>query len=125
AIVAINGGSYALGVDTVLDTEELVIKPAAPAVMLSGLYAGQTLPDTGLPMLLLDGAGLAARAGIQVNRETLHDEAEDATAANDNGPQALLFLDLDGVRRAVPLSAVDRVELVPVSAARDTAGALR
>ncbi|MGJ3649721.1 chemotaxis protein CheA [Sphingomonas sp. GlSt437] len=125
AIVAVNGGSYALGVDTVLDTEELVIKPAAPAVMMSGLYAGQTLPDTGLPMLLLDGAGVASRAGVQFNREAVVDESDDRAVVLNDDHAALLFLDLDGVRRAVPLAAVDRVELVPVSAARDTAGALR
>lgn len=126
AIVAINGGSYALGVDSVLDTEELVIKPAAPAVMACGLYAGQTLPDTGLPMLLLDVAGIAARSGIHFSREVLADEPDAAVGSPaGEGARALLFLDLDGERRAVPLGVVDRVELVPADAARETAGALR
>lgn len=125
AIVAINGGSYALAVDMVLDTEELVIKPAAPAVMACGLYAGQTLPDTGLPMLLLDGAGIAAKAGIHFSREILPDDLDTADAAANLGTRALFFLDLDGVRRAVPLDVVDRVELVSTDAARLSAGSLR
>ncbi len=46
-----------------------MIKPAAPAVMATGVYAGQTLPDSGLPMLLLDCAGIATVAGLQFGRE--------------------------------------------------------
>src|SRR6185295_439885 len=34
------GEVYALAVDAVHDHEELVVKPAAPAVMAAGLYAG-------------------------------------------------------------------------------------
>ncbi|MFY0108261.1 chemotaxis protein CheW, partial [Acinetobacter baumannii] len=37
------GDVYALAVDKVHDHEELVVKPAAPAVMATGLYAGTTL----------------------------------------------------------------------------------
>lgn len=125
-IVSINGGSYALAVDSVLDTEELVIKPAAPAIMTSGLFAGQTLPDTGFPMLLLDGAGIAAKAGIHFNREVLVDlDWHDEGASVADSVRALMFRDLDGKRRAVPLSVVDRVELVPRAAAQNSAGALR
>lgn len=57
AVLEVPGGSYALGVDTVIDTEEVVVKPASPAVMRAGVYAGMTLPDSGQPMLLLDAAG--------------------------------------------------------------------
>ncbi|NYT39522.1 chemotaxis protein CheA [Sphingomonas sp. R-74633] len=124
AIVSVSEGSYALAVETVLDNEELVIKPASPAVMSTGLYAGQTLPDSGLPMLLLDCAGMAKVAGLDFNRgEQLYEEEEEILAAP--GLPALLFRDLDGVRRAVPLAAVDRVEQVDASAVRFAAGRFR
>jgi two-component system chemotaxis sensor kinase CheA len=123
AIVGVAGGSYALAVDDVIDTEELVIKPAAPAVMACGFYAGQTLPDSGSPMLLLDSAGLASAAGLQFSREVAIDMTP--TAAADPVLPALLFLDLDGVRRAVPLAAVDRVEPADAGQIHFTAGALR
>ena len=122
-IVGVSGGSYALAVDTVLDHEELVIKPAAPAIMATGVYAGQTLPDSGLPMLMLDCAGIAQVAGLEFRRETAADDLEVVTRAA--GIQALLFDDLDGTRRIVPLSVVDRVEPVPSSAIRFSAGQLR
>lgn len=125
AIVSVSDGSYALAVDTVLDNEELVVKPASPAVMSTGIYAGQTLPDSGLPMLMLDCAGVARQAGLVFTRnveEAFEDETE---AGPPPGIPALLFRDLDGVRRAVPLSAVDRVEQVPGSAVRFAAGRFR
>jgi two-component system chemotaxis sensor kinase CheA len=120
AIVSVTDGSYALSVDTVLDNEELVIKPASPAVMSTGVYAGQTLPDSGLPMLMLDCAGMANRAGLDFSRDAGHDFEEEEVAPETPGIPALLFCDLDGVRRAVPLAAVDRVEQVDGTSVRST-----
>lgn len=124
AIVGVSGGAYALAVRAVLDTEELVIKPAAPAVMAPGLYAGQTLPDSGEPMLLLDGAGIAAVAGLQFTRDVLGESLPQEEESEPVQP-ALLFVDLDGVRRAVPLAVVDRVEPVDPRDIQFTAGELR
>uniref|UniRef100_UPI0028A06FB0 chemotaxis protein CheA n=1 Tax=Sphingomonas sp. TaxID=28214 RepID=UPI0028A06FB0 len=112
-IVSTRDGDYALGVDDVLDTEEVVVKPAAPAVMATGLYAGQTLPDSGLPMLMLDGGGLAQAAGLRFDRVA---EVEAAASETQRGTPALLFEDLDGARRAIPLGAIDRVERIAPAA---------
>lgn len=125
AIVSVGEGSYALAVDTVLDNEELVIKPASPAVMSTGLYAGQTLPDSGLPMLMLDCAGMANVAGLDFSRDAEHDFEEEEIVQETLGIPALLFCDLDGVRRAVPLAAVDRVEQVDGANVRFAAGRFR
>ncbi len=122
AIVATRDGQYALAIDEVLDTEELVIKPVAPAVMATGLYAGQTLPDSGQPLLLLDGTGIAAAAGLHFIPATPDHEADGEAA--EPSVAALLFDDLDGMRRALPLVAVDRVETVPASSIRRTGGRL-
>ena len=123
AILSTREGNYALGVDAVLDTEELVVKPAAPAVMATGIYAGQTLPDSGVPMLLLDGAGIAAVAGLRFVAEEPVEEAADAIERI--GGRALLFDDLDGQRRAIALGAIDRIESVSTDAIRRTGGRLR
>jgi len=124
AIISASGGSFAVAVDSVLDHEELVIKPASPAVMAAGIYAGQTLPDSGSPMLLLDCAGIAAEAGINFTRDAVIEEEEpgEAVAATVD---ALLFEDLDGRRRAVPLAIIDRVETVPADTARFSGGRMR
>ena len=60
------GDVYALSVDRIHDHEELVVKPAAPAVMATGLYAGTTLADDGSPILLFDPAGLAQVGGVKL-----------------------------------------------------------
>ncbi len=123
AIISTRDGTYALAIEAVLDTEELVVKPAAPAVMATGLYAGQTLPDSGLPMLLLDGAGIAKLAGLSFD-QVVAEEAE-VEQAEAPGVAALLFDDLDGRRRVIPLAAIDRVEQVEAAAVRHSAGRLR
>jgi len=121
------GGDYfALAVDAVHDHEELVVKPAAPAVMATGIYAGTTLPDNGRPMLLLDPAGIAAIAGVAGEHQ-----APEPMAAEAAGEAAaalvptLLFRDLDGAERAVRLAVVERIEDVSGDAIQRTAGRLR
>jgi len=121
------GDVYALAVDRIHDHEELVVKPAAPAVMATGLYAGTTLADDGSPILLFDPAGLAEVGGVKL-------EAQERTAriaegpALDTGPRTipvLLFRGLDGARRAVRLAVVDRIEEVARDAVKTAAGQLR
>ncbi|MEG3166023.1 Hpt domain-containing protein [Sphingomonas sp. PB2P19] len=122
-VISTREGDYALGVDTVLDTEELVVKPACAAVMATGIYAGMTLPDSGLPMLLLDGGGIAAVAGLVFVPKSLADDA--AVEPEEPGVQALLFDDLDAHRRAIALAVIDRVDTVPVGMICFAAGAMR
>ncbi|HYJ52702.1 MAG TPA: chemotaxis protein CheW, partial [Allosphingosinicella sp.] len=123
------GEVYALAVDAVHDHEELVVKPAAPAVMVAGLYAGTTLADDGSPILLLDPSGLAKRAGVDftesdINRALLAATAEaEAEAARETS--LLLFRTLEGGRRAVPVSLVERIEDVDCGAIAHSAGRLR
>jgi two-component system chemotaxis sensor kinase CheA len=121
------GDVYALSVDRIHDHEELVVKPAAPAVMATGLYAGTTLADDGSPILLFDPAGLAEVGGVRL-------EAQERTARIAEGPATnagpkftpvLLFRGLDGARRALRLAVVDRIEEVPADAIREAAGQLR
>src|SRR5207342_1721908 len=75
------GDVYALSVDRIHDHEELVVKPAAPAVMATGLYAGTTLADDGSPILLFDPAGIAAVGGVKL-------ETHERTARIAEGPTA-------------------------------------
>src|SRR5215213_9517410 len=121
------GDVYALSVDRIHDHEELVVKPAAPAVMATGLYAGTTLADDGSPILLFDPAGLAEVGGIKL--EALERAARIAAGPEANlGPRTvpvLLFRGIDGARRALRLAVVDRIEEVGRAAVRNAAGQLR
>src|SRR5690349_16645295 len=120
------GDLYALSVDRIHDHEELVVKPAAPAVMATGLYAGTTLADDGSPILLFDPAGLAQVGGIKLEmQERTARIAQGPAEAMSRATAVLLFRGLDGGRRALRLAVVDRIEEVPVSAVKKAAGQLR
>ncbi|WP_085809846.1 chemotaxis protein CheA [Sphingomonas sp. TZW2008] len=112
-IVNLPSGSFALAVDAVIDAQELVVKPAAPAVMAAGIYAGQMLLETGEPLLLVDCSGVASVAGVAFDAVVTADEPEEEAVAQ--GLSALMFVALDGERRLIALDAVDRIEPVPVS----------
>ncbi|MEO6433255.1 MAG: chemotaxis protein CheA [Sphingomicrobium sp.] len=120
------GDVFALTVDKIHDHEELVVKPAAPAVMATGLYAGTTLADDGSPILLFDPAGLAEVGGVKL--ETLERSArifEGPAVHTAAATSVMLFKGLDGVRRAIRMAVVERIEEVDVSAVAKTAGRLR
>ena len=120
------GDLYALAVDRIHDHEELVVKPAAPAVMATGLYAGTTLADDGSPILLFDPAGLAQVGGVKLEtHERAARVAEGPAVDKAQTIQVLLFRGLDGARRALRLAVVDRIEEVPAKSIRKAAGQLR
>jgi two-component system chemotaxis sensor kinase CheA len=120
------GDVYALSVDRIHDHEELVVKPAAPAVMNTGLYAGTTLADDGSPILLFDAAGIAEVGGVKLEvQERTARIAQGPAAAVSTATQVLLFRGLDGSRRALRLAVVDRIEEVPAGAVTMAAGQLR
>jgi two-component system chemotaxis sensor kinase CheA len=120
------GDLYALAVDRIDDHEELVVKPAAPAVMATGLYAGTTLADDGSPILLFDPAGLAQVGGVKLE---MHERGarvvENQAAQNDHEVPVLLFRGLDGGRKAMRLALVDRIEEIASSTVKKSAGRLR
>jgi two-component system chemotaxis sensor kinase CheA len=121
------GELFALAVDRIHDHEELVVKPAAPAVMATGLYAGTTLADDGSPILLFDPSGLAEVGGIRLELQERGSRVVDgvqAAAVVEDIP-VLLFRGLDGARRAIRLGVVDRIEEVPADTIRPGAGQLR
>src|SRR5690349_9396658 len=120
------GDLYALSVDRIHDHEELVVKPAAPAVMATGLYAGTTLADDGSPILLFDPAGLAEVGGVKLEAHERAARIVEASATMvSKSTEVLLFRGLDGGRRALRLAVVDRIEEVSSSAIKKAAGQLR
>ncbi|MET0372029.1 MAG: ATP-binding protein [Sphingobium sp.] len=108
-----SGVPFALGVAAVENHEELVIRPASPLVMASGVYAGMTLPDNGKPMLLLDAGGLANAAALPNVVDECATRTQIADADQPGGAEtvtALRFEELTGERRLLKLSLIERVE---------------
>jgi two-component system, chemotaxis family, sensor kinase CheA len=122
----VNGEVFALDVEAVTDTEELVVKPCAAPIMAAGLYAGTTLPDNGKPMLLLDVSGLAAAIGTSGTkdlsriRQTKTAVAEDAET---KGAISILYFEtMEEKPCALPLSIVERMEDIAVGQIFSIAG---
>ncbi|MGZ8997773.1 MAG: chemotaxis protein CheA [Allosphingosinicella sp.] len=118
------GDVYALTVDAVHDHEELVVKPAAPAIMSAGLYAGTTLADDGRPILLLDPSGMAKQAGIRLEDQEIQRHLVERRPPVEpvREETLLLFRGLDGRCRALPVAVIERIEDVPASAIAFSAG---
>ena len=119
------GASFVLDVASVIDNEELVVKPGAPLIMSTGLYAGTSLPDNGRPMLLLDASGLASAIGVDLREQHSSGDSAVEPVNQRKNPSALLFIASDGVKRAVRLSVIDRMEDVDVAKIKFVGGKMR
>ncbi len=119
------GRVYVLDVESVIDNEELVVKPGAPIIMATGLYAGTTLPDNGRPMLLLDASGLGEAIGVEQEPEDVASHEDETLQKVAKRPSALLYIATDGVKRAVRLNVVDRIEDVDVADITYVGGKMR
>jgi len=113
-VVVCEAGDARFGVlvDEVLDTQEIVVKPVGRRLRQLGCYAGCTILGDGRVIMILDAAGIAARAGVR--------EREARVGPAVGGPvtatQSLLLFDGGtGALQAVPLSAVARLEEIPAS----------
>lgn len=104
---------FALAVDRVLDHEDVVVKPIAPAIMDTRLYAGTTLLDDGRPMMLLDLPNIAQMRGmVGIARSKANvAEAEVKVEETRNTP-VMLFAGLDGRHRAIRLELVRRIDTI-------------
>lgn len=116
---------YAIMVSAVYNHEELVVKPAAPGIMSAGIYGGTALPDNGLPLLLLDIAGLASAAGLHLSHSRNSKEGRHENKQVPAAPEALIFGDRDGRRRAIRMTLVERIIDADVSQIAERAGTLR
>jgi len=116
---------FAIMVSAVFDHEELVVKPAAPGIMSAGIYAGTALPDNGMPLLLLDTAGLASAAGLTLLLSNVQRDDRQTSEEITAAPDALIFGDRDGCCRAIRMALVERIIDADVSQIAERAGALR
>jgi two-component system chemotaxis sensor kinase CheA len=84
-----------------------------------------TLPDNGQPMLLLDAAGIAQVAELPVRETEGRARPVAATSQSDEREdmiQALIYRELNGRERLLPLAVVDRVEDLEPSQITSTDG---
>jgi two-component system chemotaxis sensor kinase CheA len=120
AIVVLQTGEQRFGlvVAHVDDSEEIVVKPLAGAVKRIGLYAGATIMGDGTVALILDIPALARRSGVSAEAVGRPLDA-DAGAEDEDVPvleRLLVMVGTGGIRLALPLALVDRLEEFPRAA---------
>jgi two-component system chemotaxis sensor kinase CheA len=108
---------FGLVVDSINDTEEIVVKPLGQQLKGIPVYAGATIMGDGKVALILDVLGTAQRARVvsEVRDRTLA-EHNARTGERSDTRQTLLILTVGDRRLALPISMVSRLEEVARSA---------
>ena len=110
-------GTYTCGivVDQVFDTEEIVVKPAAPILRHIDIYSGNTILGDGSVIMILDANGIAATSDSARAETKAEDTAEERReGAVEERVPLLIFRAGDTEPKAVPLALVARLEEIPV-----------
>ncbi|MEM8923168.1 MAG: chemotaxis protein CheA [Actinomycetota bacterium] len=111
---------FGLVVDEIDDTAEIVVKPLGKAVEKIPYFSGATIMGDGSVSLILDVMGLATEAHVLNSRGKRTDAlpvADDAAKAERGmtGPMLLVVSFTDGVKAAIRLDDIDRLEEFPGS----------
>jgi two-component system chemotaxis sensor kinase CheA len=122
-VVSIGLRRYGLVVESIHDTEEIVIKPLHSMIKKLPCYAGATVLGDGGVALILDVAGIATMAGIELSTSRNETYTETKAVVSDSSQSMLIFTAGDQARCAVPVSMVARLEQVDVKAIEMVAGA--
>ena len=109
---------FGLVVDTVLDTQEIVVKPLGQQLKDAAFYAGATIMGDGKIALILDVVNLARRARIigenDSRAQAVSDESSHADTRDSRMP--LVVVDIGGSPLAMPLQQVARLEEIDSNA---------
>jgi two-component system chemotaxis sensor kinase CheA len=112
-VIELGDRRFAVTVDEIVDTEEIVIKPVSEKLRDLPEYGGTTILGDGSVTLILEPGCLAGPAGA-VSADRRRRPAE-ATAAEDDPPVAILYLDVgQGAPVVATMALVRRLERVPV-----------
>ncbi|PHR60059.1 MAG: hybrid sensor histidine kinase/response regulator [Robiginitomaculum sp.] len=97
-------------VDSISDTEEIVVKPLSNRLTSIPIFSGNTILGDGSVIMILDPNGVAKQVstGEEVEQDTSRDEAN--TDQNSDKTAMLLFFAGGREPKAVPLSLVTRLE---------------
>lgn len=103
---------FGLVVDSVVDTQEIVVKPLGPHLNEIPAYAGATIMGDGTVALILDVLGIAQQSDVLTEHHdrVLRDQSiRDNERSNET--ESLLIVDSEGgTRAAIRLSTVARLE---------------
>jgi two-component system, chemotaxis family, sensor kinase CheA len=111
-VLQADGRQFGLVVDSIGDTEEIVVKPLQKQLKGINAFAGATIMGDGKVALILDVLGLAQRARVvRGARDRSVPEKEAAPPEPSAALETVLLFNTDDrARMAIPLVMVDRLE---------------
>jgi two-component system, chemotaxis family, sensor kinase CheA len=114
---------FGIVVDSVLQTEEIVVKPVSARIRHLSCYSGATILGDGAVIMILDPNGLASNVGAIA--EAHNDNAaghEDLQSRGAEKSSLLIFRAGSGGPKAVPLAIVTRLEEIDVGRIESASG---
>jgi two-component system chemotaxis sensor kinase CheA len=122
-IIVTQVGAWRFGiiVDHVYDTEEIVVKPVAPLMKGLGVYSGNTILGDGSVCMIVDPNGIVARTGRSdalPDTEGADAPAQRARQGASTRQRMLLVRAGQGLRKAIPLALIARLEDIEVKQIR-------
>lgn len=119
-VLQAEGHQFGLVVDSISDTEEIVVKPLGKELKNLPVYAGATIMGDGRVALILDVIGIARRSNViqETRVDLLQAASEEKSVAGRDDRQSLLLVAVGegGAQQvAVPLATVARLEEFPAS----------
>lgn len=106
---------YGVVVDTLYDSEEIVVKPLGKHLKELGFLAGATILGDGYVALILDVVGVANKMNLRNSDLSLKDEMAGHNATGSETHRLLLFTNHPEDHFAVPMATVARIERIKTS----------
>jgi two-component system chemotaxis sensor kinase CheA len=125
--VQVEGRQFGIVVDSVSDTEEIVVKPLSKQLKNVSIYAGAAIMGDGKISLILDVAGVAKHSGLFSAKDGKIDNQEEVKLTENSKTlkQRLLIVDAGhGSRVAIPVEKLNRLEEFAVDSFEYAAGHL-
>lgn len=115
-VVEAGRNRFALAVDRVLDSEEIVVKPLGSHLSNLPLLAGSTILGDGRVAMILDAAGIATQMNVANEAEAAQNlDEQDSSNVNQQDLQRLVLLSVsDKDHFGVSMDIVSRIERVHV-----------
>jgi two-component system chemotaxis sensor kinase CheA len=124
-VVQADDHQFGLIVDSVFDTQEIVVKPLSKLLKDAEIFAGATVMGDGKIALILDALGVARRGGLvgetgHASAPAVHDFAKNEK--NETDRHALVIVDAGGVKTAVKLADIARLEQFSTTSVESSRG---
>ncbi len=114
---------FALGVDRILGSEEILVKPLPPRLKGCRIYGGATILGDGRIALILDPEGIASAARVGGTRAALEQSSSHSwTLPRREERDLLLVRGAQGDRFALDLSLIARIDEISSEAIQHAGG---